>query len=322
MNTSCARDVSLHDQDSHWPAGAPPRTAAEHFDQPPVDSSREGAAETGAAYAGEAAARGRPSTCTPTKVHAICSFIRLTGLSDTAAAAMAGVKRSTLARWKQEDDEVELALEQARFQYQAPRLARIDETRLKNGELDWRAQAWLVKFANPQVHGAPSSRRKLREVELAPEEQQAKELEEEDPFEGWDRYYKSGGVITPQMLAVLQQRRAIALREMHAEEEAAAVAQGNASVEAEAPVPAARSGNAPAETQSAASPATPHTDDARGDFPSAAAPPKSVTIRPEIRGLYREPGGWGRPATGTPAHAAAAGASPAMERRRMEAVSG
>ena len=100
---------------------------------------------------------------------AICSFIRLTGLSDTAAAAMAGVKRSTLARWKQEDDEVELMLDQARAQYQAPRLAKIGETRLKDGQLDWRAQAWLVKFANPEEYGPPSRRRKLRDVELEPE---------------------------------------------------------------------------------------------------------------------------------------------------------
>jgi len=114
----------------------------------------------------------------------VCRFIRLTGLSDTAAAAMAGVTRSTLSRWKQEDDEVELMLDQARFQYQAPRLAKIDEKRMKDGEPDWRAQAWLVKFANPEVYGAPSRRRKLREVELepeaalTPEERHAKECEE------------------------------------------------------------------------------------------------------------------------------------------------
>jgi hypothetical protein len=82
---------------------------------------------------------------------------------------MAGVKRSALSRWKQEDDEVELALDQARAQYQAPRLAKIGETRMKDGQLDWRAQAWLVKFANPQEHGAPSRRRRLQDVELEAE---------------------------------------------------------------------------------------------------------------------------------------------------------
>jgi hypothetical protein len=101
-------------------------------------------------------------------VRLVCSFIRLTGLSDTAAGAMAGVTRSTLARWKKEDEEVELMLDQARFQYQAPRLAKIDETRMKDGQSDWRAQAWLVKFANPEVYGAPSRRRMLRDVEMEP----------------------------------------------------------------------------------------------------------------------------------------------------------
>src|SRR4051812_17878679 len=159
MNTACAHDVSFHDPDFRWPAGSPPHAAADPADREPEDSRPAGAEATGAG-------RGRPSTCTPGKLQAMCSFIRLTGLSDTAAAAMAGVKRSTLARWRQEDDEVELALDQARFQYQAPRLEKIGETRLKDGQLDWRAQAWLVKFANPEVHGAPSRRRKLREVEL------------------------------------------------------------------------------------------------------------------------------------------------------------
>jgi hypothetical protein len=263
----------------------------------------------------EAAARGRPSTCTPGKLQAICSFIRLTGLSDTGAAAMAGVKRSTFARWKQEDDEVELQLDQARFQYQAPRLAKIDETRLKNGELDWRAQAWLVKFANPEVYGAPSRRRKLREVEvepeapLTPEEQRAEEEAEglrqlEQVRKDWERFYREGGVITPEMLATLQQRRAIALREMKLRE----MNEERPAAATEVPAPDARPGHEPAEAGGAAA-------------PEPATPPKSVTIRPEIRGLYREPGGCGRPA-GAPAHPAAVGAPPAMERRRTEAMAG
>jgi hypothetical protein len=192
---------------------------------------------------------------------AICAFIRLTGLSDTAAAAMAGVKRSTLARWKQEDEEVEMLLDQARFQYQAPRLAKIGETRMKDGQLDWRAQAWLVKHANPKEEGAPSRRRKLSEVELTPEEpltpeeQEAKDEHEAmerlvEAQKDWGAYFKSGRQITPPMLALIQRRRAIALREMNAEKPAAATPEGSAAVEAA----------------------------------------KSVTIRPEIPSLYRQPG--------------------------------
>jgi hypothetical protein len=188
-------------------------------------------------------------------------------------------------------------LDQARFQYQAPRLEKIGETRLKDGQLDWRAQAWLVKFANPEVYGAPSRRRKLRDVELTPEEEpltpeeQAGKEEHEameqmvEAQKDWDAYFKSGRQITPAMLALIQRRRAIALREMNAEKPAAATA------------------DAPAENQSAG------TQGAASAEPRAA---KSVTIRPEIRSRYREPGGW----------VGATAGAPAMERRRMEATTG
>src|SRR4051812_17267099 len=92
---------------------------------------------------------GRPSTQSPDKVHAVCTFIRLTGVSDTAAAALAGITRSTVSRWK-EDEEVEVLFNQARAQYLLPRLQQIGETKRADGELDWRAQAWLVKFSNPE----------------------------------------------------------------------------------------------------------------------------------------------------------------------------
>jgi hypothetical protein len=278
MNTNCMRDPSFHDPNAHWPAGAPPAAADESAREPETASPADAEAA--------AAGRGRPSGRTPDKVHAVCSFIRLTGLSDTAAAAMAGVKRSTLARWKQEDEEVELLLDQARFQYQAPRLEKIGETRLKDGQLDWRAQAWLVKFANPEVYGAPSRRRKLREVELTPEEEpltpeeQAGKEEHEameqlvEAQKDWDAYFKSGRQITPAMLALIQQRRAIALREMNAVKPAATTPEGNAAEEAA----------------------------------------KSVTIRPRIRSVYRDSGGW--------AGATGAEAPAAMERIRMEAMTG
>jgi hypothetical protein len=316
MNSTCAPNVSLHDTDSHSPAGSPPHTAANRVPPEPEEAPPEGAAE-----------RGRPSTCTPGKVHAICTFIRLTGLSDTAAAAMAGVTRSTLARWKKEDEEVELMLEQARYQYQAPRLAKIDETRMKDGQHDWRAQAWLVKFANPELYGAPSRRRKLRDVDvepeaprgpepvegLTPEEKRAKEEAEgmaelEQAFKDWElfnqsskAFFESGKVITPAMLALLQQRRAIALREMKEEEERAA-AQGSA--EADADVQNARTEDEPAQEDAAASPE-----------PGAGAA-KSVTIRPEIHGLYRDDHDWARPA--------AAGAPPPATgaMRRTPAMAG
>jgi len=220
----------------------------------------------------------------------VCSFIRLTGLSDTAAGAMAGVTRSTLARWKKEDEEVEMMLDQARFQYQAPRLAIIDETRLKDGQPDWRAQAWLVKFANPEVYGAPSRRRKLRDVELEAElsleEKRAKEEAEghaamAQALKDWEEFqqssqafFASGKVITPQMLALLQQRRAIALRDNEYDEPQPAAA----------PAQDGRTGSEPAPSGGVAAP------------PAAGGPAKSVTIRPEIHSLHRDDASVSRPA--------------------------
>src|SRR5436190_13912156 len=54
-------------------------------------------------------ANGRPSTFSTAKLHAVCQFIQIRGVSDTHAAALAGVKRSTLSRWKKDED-VEMEL--------------------------------------------------------------------------------------------------------------------------------------------------------------------------------------------------------------------
>src|SRR4051812_33528482 len=72
---------------------------------------------------------GRPSAFSMEKLQAVCTFIRRTGLSDTAAGAEAGVKRSTLSRWKHQDEEVELLLDQARALYEGPRLQAVREAR-------------------------------------------------------------------------------------------------------------------------------------------------------------------------------------------------
>jgi hypothetical protein len=199
---------------------------------------------------------------------------------------MAGVTRSTLARWKKEDEEVELLLDQARTQYQAPRLARIDETRMKDGQRDWRAQAWLVKFANPEVYGAPSRRRKLRDVEVEPTPEEKRIAEEAESlaeleqaskdwkllYESREAFFESGKVITPAMLALLQQRRAIWLRDEAPNE----ADEAGGSAEADAPVQHAPREDAPDRDEPAASPE------------SGTRAAKSVTIRPEIHGLYRD----------------------------------
>jgi hypothetical protein len=120
----------------------------------------------------------------------------------------------------------------ARAQFQMPRLEKIGETRMKDGQYDWRAQAWLVKFANPEVHGAPSRRRKLQDVEVeaegprTPEEWQAYAMTHGREIfmagvEGWRKFEAEGrgGVITPEMLFALQERRRISLKRMAGEED-------------------------------------------------------------------------------------------------------
>jgi hypothetical protein len=109
---------------------------------------------------------GRPSSYSPEKLAAICAVIFARGLSDTAAGALAGVKRSTLSRWKHQDEDIEIQLDLARAEFEAPRLEVINETRRKDGTLDWRAQAWLAKFAAPEVYGRPSRRRRLQNIRL------------------------------------------------------------------------------------------------------------------------------------------------------------
>src|SRR4051794_2827149 len=76
MKTNCAPNTTNHHPDSHSPAGSPPHSGDAVPPQP-----QDAAADS-------PPGRGRPSTCTPSKLYAICTFIRLTGLSDTAAAAM------------------------------------------------------------------------------------------------------------------------------------------------------------------------------------------------------------------------------------------
>jgi hypothetical protein len=103
----------------------------------------------------EAQAPERLPSCVYQKIRAVCSLIHLYGIPDTMAAAMAGVTRSTLAYWKTNED-IEMELEQARGQYLVGKLQRIGDTLTKDGQFDWRAQAWLVKYATPKEQKPPS----------------------------------------------------------------------------------------------------------------------------------------------------------------------
>jgi hypothetical protein len=110
------------------------------------------------------------------KVYAICALIRAEGCSDGAAGARVGVPHTTLSRWKAQNEDVVVELVKARALYQAPRLQKIEQARRKDGTLDWRAQAWLVKFAAPDQYGRPSRRRRLRDVVISEEEMRAETI--------------------------------------------------------------------------------------------------------------------------------------------------
>jgi hypothetical protein len=110
------------------------------------------------------------------KLHAVCAVIREEGVSDGAAGARAGVAHTTLSRWKTQYEEAELELAKARALYELPRLQKIAQVRRKNGTLDWRAQAWLVKFAAPEEYGRPSRRRRLRGMVISEKEATAETI--------------------------------------------------------------------------------------------------------------------------------------------------
>jgi hypothetical protein len=133
--------------------------------------------------AAQTAATGRPSLRTPEVVTKMCASIRENGHRDTHAAALAGVSSSAVSRWRQEDEEFALQLDTARAEYLEVRLKEIREMRKRDGSLDWRAQAWLLQVAAPEVYGPPSRRHSLaRDRE---EKQRAEEKAQADDPRAW-----------------------------------------------------------------------------------------------------------------------------------------
>jgi hypothetical protein len=153
---------------------------------------------------------GRPSLKTPETVAKICAAIRAHGHSDTHAAARAGISASAVSRWRQEDEEFAIQLDEARTDYVEARLEEIRALRKRDGSIDWRAQAWLLQVAAPEVYGTPSRRHSL-----AREKEERQRAEEKAKAE-------NASVITPDELARLQQWRAYSLYTMNGmgEEEA------------------------------------------------------------------------------------------------------
>src|SRR3954467_3300295 len=166
---------------------------------------------------------GRPKILTDALIDEICTAIRIDGMSDTGAGDLAGVSRASISRWKQDDEDFQVALRQARAQFEQERLRMIRGACKRDGMPDWRAHGWLLQQSSPEKYGYPGRRRPAPKPE--------KEEPPRDP-----------NVITPEDLVLLQQRRAIALRPMKeaflaeqaqkAAEAAAAAAAGQAEPEA------------------------------------------------------------------------------------------
>ncbi|HEV7402538.1 MAG TPA: hypothetical protein VGO11_06420 [Chthoniobacteraceae bacterium] len=119
---------------------------------------------------------GRPSLFNPERTAAICAIIHQEGISDSAAGALAGVTASTLSRWKAEHEEFALELEVARALFEVDQVRAIRKARKRDGSVDWRAIAWLLKYSSPEGFGPPSRRRKVKGAEdEAPEAERAAE---------------------------------------------------------------------------------------------------------------------------------------------------
>ncbi|HEV7405139.1 MAG TPA: hypothetical protein VGO11_19500 [Chthoniobacteraceae bacterium] len=81
---------------------------------------------------------------TPEVAKLICDVIRLDGLADHHAGALARVRRATLERWKAEDEGFALALELARAEFEWKLVQKINNARKRDGTPDWRAQVWML----------------------------------------------------------------------------------------------------------------------------------------------------------------------------------
>ncbi|HEV7404024.1 MAG TPA: hypothetical protein VGO11_13885 [Chthoniobacteraceae bacterium] len=104
----------------------------------------------------------------------ICKVIRLDGLADHHAGALARVRRATLERWKAEDEGFALALELARAEFEWKLVQKINNARKRDGTPDWRAQVWVLKnysaegVVRPARAAAVQKRANLPETPAAP----------------------------------------------------------------------------------------------------------------------------------------------------------
>lgn len=126
-------------------------------------------------------------------VDSICEIIRKDGVSDVRAGLLAGADAPSIHQWKQDQPRFTEHLQRARSEFQRDRLAKIREI-AQGDKGDWRAQAWLAEH--------PGTGTGLEE-------------EDEDDLAAGEPDVSPAFVISPAQLALLQQRRANALRAQH-----------------------------------------------------------------------------------------------------------
>ena len=117
------------------------------------------------------------TACNPHTVQTLLALIRQAGLSDSAAAAKAGLSTSSLSGWKREYPDFALALLKAREEFRDTHLKIIFEA--ARARAGWRASAWLLQHVFP---GDYSPRAAEREKFQRLAEQQAKREQAEFPM--------------------------------------------------------------------------------------------------------------------------------------------
>lgn len=137
-----------------------------------------------------------PAAYSDVLVKSICAIISLDGVSDVRAGLLAGADAPSIHLWKKSQPRFTERLQRARSEFQRLRLAAIRGKEVREGGADWRAQMWLAENAGTGTGIAEKDEEDLAETE--PDVSPA-------------------FVITPAQLALLQQRRAIALRAMNGE---------------------------------------------------------------------------------------------------------
>jgi hypothetical protein len=137
-----------------------------------------------------------PAAYSEQLVHKICEIISLDGVSDVRAGLLAGADAPSIHLWKKSQPRFTERLQRARSEFQRARLIKIRAIAEGDKTGDLRAQLWLAENAGTGV---------------------GIEEEDEEDLAAAEPDISPAFVITPAQLALLQQRRAIALRAMHRE---------------------------------------------------------------------------------------------------------